>query len=74
MPCNAFWTVFKFGDWSGFYHIQESETGAQVRMNDVFGAPFEGTLFHGWDDVPVKLLTRPLNSFKQQYCTHGSWK
>lgn len=50
-----FWTVFKVGEWSGFYHIHESETGAQVRMNDVFGAPFEGTLFHGWDDAPVKL-------------------
>jgi hypothetical protein len=50
-----FWNVFKVGEWSGFYHIHESETGEQVRMNDVFGAPFEGTLFHGWDKAPVKL-------------------
>lgn len=51
-----FWTVFKTGEWSGFYHIHESETGEQVRMNDVFGAPFEGTLFHGWDEQ-VKLAS-----------------
>lgn len=50
-----FWIVFRAGGYSGFYHIHESETGAQVRMNDVFGAPFEGQLFQGWDKPAIKL-------------------
>ncbi|MCK8683337.1 hypothetical protein [Pseudomonas umsongensis] len=52
-----FWIVFKTGSWSGFYHIHESENGEQVRMNDVFGAPFEGSLCPGWDQTPVKLAS-----------------
>lgn len=51
-----FWTLFEAGDWSGFYHIHESSTGEQVKMNDVFGAPFEGNLFNGWDGPTVRLI------------------
>jgi hypothetical protein len=50
-----FWTLFEAGDWSGFYHIHESPGGEQVKMNDVFGAPFEGNLFNGWHGATVHL-------------------
>lgn len=50
-----FWTLFEAGDWSGFYHIHESPTGEQVRMNDVFGTPFEGQLFNGWHKPAIHL-------------------
>jgi hypothetical protein len=50
-----FWTLFEAGDWSGFYHLHESPEGKQVKMNDVFGTPFEGMLFNGWNGPTVKL-------------------
>jgi hypothetical protein len=52
-----FWNVFTAGEMSGFYHIHDSETGEQVRMNEVFGTPFEGTPFNGWDETPIKLAS-----------------
>jgi hypothetical protein len=52
-----FWTLFTADQWSGFYHLHESESGEQVRMNDVFGSPFEGMLFPGWEGRPVKLAS-----------------
>lgn len=50
-----FWTLFECGDWSGFYHLHESPEGRQVRMNDVFGTPFEGHFFNGWHGPSLKL-------------------
>jgi len=50
-----FWTLFEAGDWSGFFHIHESPTGEQLKMNDVFGSPFEGKLFNGWNGPVVTL-------------------
>lgn len=52
-----FWNCFEAGEWSGFYHIHESPEGRQVKMNDVFGTPFEGTLFNGWNGPTVHLKT-----------------
>ena len=52
-----FWTLFEAGDWSGFYHLHESPEGKQVKMNDVFGSPFEGMFFNGWNGPAVKLAT-----------------
>lgn len=52
-----FWTLFTVGEWSGFYHLHESASGAQLKMNDVFGAPFEGSLFQGWDGPALKLAS-----------------
>jgi hypothetical protein len=52
-----FWTLFEAGDWSGFYHLHESPEGKQVKMNDVFGTPFEGRFFSGWNGPTVKLAT-----------------
>lgn len=51
------WTMFKAGDWSGFYHIHESPTGAQVKLNDVFSTPFEGRFYKGWDTEVVHLVS-----------------
>lgn len=61
-----FWTLFEAGEWSGFYHIHESPDGEQVKMNDVFGAPFEGNLFNGWQGptVPLKAARHELR-FKE---------
>lgn len=50
-----FWTCFEAGEWSGFYHLHESPAGEQVKMNDVFGTPFEGNLFNGWNGPTVHL-------------------
>jgi hypothetical protein len=49
------WTLFQAGDWSGFYHLHESPTGEQVKMNDVFATPFEGRLYQGWNGPVVCL-------------------
>lgn len=58
-PARAmrFWNVFKAGDYSGFYHLHETADGEQVKMNDVFGTPFEGKLFRGWDDETIELIS-----------------
>lgn len=58
-PARAlrFWTVFRTGDVSGFYHMHETSKGEQVKMNDVFGTPFEGKLFRGWDDETIDLVS-----------------
>ncbi len=58
-PARAlrFWTVFRTGDYSGFYHMHETASGAQVKMNDVFGTPFEGKLFRGWADETIELAS-----------------
>lgn len=50
-----FWTLFEAGDWAGFYHIHESPAGEQKKLNDVFGSPFEGHFFNGWDGPKVRL-------------------
>ncbi len=58
-PARAlrFWSVFRTEDYSGFYHLHETAQGEQLKMNDVFGTPFEGKLFRGWDDETVDLAT-----------------
>ncbi len=50
-----FWTVFRTGDYSGFYHLHETADGVQTKMNDVFGTPFGGRLFRGWGEETVEL-------------------
>jgi len=51
LPSRAFrfWICFKTGEVSGFYHLHETAAGLQCEMNDVFGTPFGGRVFHGWD-------------------------
>ncbi|WP_068071709.1 hypothetical protein [Novosphingobium lentum] len=58
-PARAlrFWTVFRTGEISGFYHFHETADGEQVKMNDVFGTPFEGRLFRGWADEEIELAS-----------------
>lgn len=58
-PARAlrFWTVFRTGEYSGFYHMHETAAGEQVKMNDVFGTPFEGKLFRGWDEETIDLAS-----------------
>jgi hypothetical protein len=58
-PARAlrFWTVFRTEEYSGFYHMHETAAGEQVKMNDVFGTPFEGKLFRGWDDETIDLVS-----------------
>jgi hypothetical protein len=50
------WTVFRSGDYSGFWHLHETADGVQVKMNDVFGTPFGGRLFRGWADETIELV------------------
>ena len=50
-----FWMPFRCGEYSGFYHFHESETGEQCKLNDVFGSPFEGVIYRGWEVESVKL-------------------
>ncbi|MCB2079836.1 MAG: hypothetical protein KDE55_19340 [Novosphingobium sp.] len=50
-----FWTCFRSEPFSGFWHVHETPEGEQLKMNDVFGTPFGGTLYRGWDTAPVEL-------------------
>jgi len=50
-----FWSVFRTEPISGFFHMHETADGEQVKMNDVFGIPFGGHLFRGWDGEPIAL-------------------
>lgn len=52
-----FWTVFKTGDYSGFYHLHEDAEGVQRELDDVFGNPLGGRLYKGWNDEEVGLKT-----------------
>ncbi len=51
-----FWTPFRCGEYGGFYHFRETEAGEQCIINDVFGSSFEGVIYRGFTDAPVKLL------------------
>lgn len=51
-----FWTCFRTGDYSGFYHVHETAEGVQCKMNDVFGTPFGGNVFKGWDVETIELV------------------
>lgn len=51
-----FMTMFKAGDWSGFYHIHENSRGEQKKLNDVFGSPFEGLIAEGWNGRRVHFV------------------
>lgn len=44
-----FWTCFRTDPFSGFFHLHEDVDGRQAVFNDVFGTPFGGRLFQGWD-------------------------
>lgn len=50
-----FWAVFETPPFSGFFHLHETADGDQVKMNDVFGTPFGGHMFEGWDKPETKL-------------------
>jgi hypothetical protein len=52
-----FWTCFRTEPFSGFFHVHETADGVQCKMNDVFGTPFGGHLFKGWDDETVELVS-----------------
>jgi hypothetical protein len=52
-----FYTCFRTDPFSGFYHLHESADGVQCKMNDVFGTPFEGRIFRGWDGEPIELVS-----------------
>jgi hypothetical protein len=54
---SRFWTIFRTGDYSGFYHMHESADGVQVKINDVFGTPFGGRMFKGWGEETIELVT-----------------
>lgn len=49
------WTCFTTQKYSGFFHVHEDEDGNQSDMNDVFGNAFEGHLFEGWSEHPIRL-------------------
>lgn len=51
-----FWTPFRCGEYGGFYHFHETETGEQCVANDVFGSPFEGRIYKGFSADPVELV------------------
>jgi hypothetical protein len=51
-----FWAVFRTEPFSGFFHLHETADGIQCKMNDVFGTPFGGHMFEGWDK-PIDLAS-----------------
>jgi hypothetical protein len=51
-----FWTCFRTPPFSGFFHLHETADGVQCKMNDVFGTPFGGRIFKGWDDEDIELV------------------
>lgn len=57
-PARAlrFWTVFRTGEYSGFYHLHEDADGRQLKMNDVFGTPFGGQMFKSWSGEAIELI------------------
>lgn len=52
-----FWTCFRTERYSGFYHVHETSDGVQCKMNDVFGTPFSGRIFKGWNDEDIELVS-----------------
>lgn len=46
-----FWTCFRTDPFSGFFHLHEDFEGRQANFNDVFGTPFGGRLFRGWEEA-----------------------
>lgn len=52
-----FWTCFRSEPFSGFWHVHETPDGEQVKMNDVFGTPFGGSIWRGWEAEPIGLAT-----------------
>ncbi|MFA5524984.1 MAG: hypothetical protein WDA24_11555 [Tissierellales bacterium] len=51
-----FWTCFRTEHYSGFFHVHETAEGVQCKMNDVFGTPFGGMIFKGWDEESIELV------------------
>lgn len=50
------WVLFQTPEYSGFYHLHEDENGNQLRMNDVFGTPFDGGIDFGWEKPRLRLV------------------
>ena len=48
-----FWTLFRSEPFSGFYHLHEDADGVQAEFNDVFGTPFAGEIFKGFDGKAI---------------------
>jgi hypothetical protein len=44
-----FWTCFRSGSYSGFFHLHDDENGVQRKFDDVFGTPFGGAISQGWE-------------------------
>jgi hypothetical protein len=42
-----FWTCFRSGPYSGFFHLHDDEDGVQRRFDDVYGTPFGGAMYRG---------------------------
>jgi hypothetical protein len=51
-----FWTCFRSEPYSGFFHLHETAEGKQCKMNDVFGTPFAGRIYRGWNEEEVELV------------------
>lgn len=49
------WSCFNTNRFSGFLHLHEDAHGRQVKMNDVFGTPFQGRIYEGWSSEPIEL-------------------
>src|SRR3546814_13578241 len=47
--------LFEAGGLSGFYHMHEDAEGVQRKLDDVFGTPFGGTFFRGWNDEVIEM-------------------
>jgi len=45
-----FWTCWRTGEFSGHWEINEASDGRQIPLDDVFGVPFAGKLYRGWDE------------------------
>ena len=58
-PARAFrfWTCFRSDPYSGFFHLHETADGVQCKMNDVFGTPFGGHIFRGWEGAEIPLAS-----------------
>jgi hypothetical protein len=52
-----FWTPFLCGEYGGFYHFHETRTGEPCDSNNVFGSAFEGLIYQGWNETPIKLIS-----------------
>lgn len=52
-----FWLPFQTPEYSGFYQFHEDAKGNQLKMNDIFGTPFEGAVHMGMDGPKLKFVS-----------------